>query len=73
MLDYMLIRYLHAIQNNIVVVRCLYLFYGLKVTSNNLKRLHKTQPYNLYEIVYVNSGIYDGVGTLLNLDLTNIR
>ena len=53
------------IKKNIVIARRLYLFHGLKVTSkNNLTRLQNTQPHNLYETVYVNGGIYDGVGTL---------
>ena len=42
------------------------------LTSNNLLRLHNTHPHNFYGTVYVNSGIYDGVGTHLSLDLTNI-
>lgn len=66
----MFVRYVHVKQNNnVVVVRRLCLFYGLKVTSNNLQRLHNTHPHNLYETVYVYSGIYDGIGTLLSLDL----
>jgi len=44
----------------------------------NLLRLHNTHTHThthlhkLYETVYVNSGIHDGVGTLLSLDLTNL-
>jgi len=60
------------LNNNIVAVRRLCLFYSLKVTSNYLLRLHNTHLHNLYETVYVNSGIYDGVRTLLSLDLTGI-